>query len=117
MRFLKNMRPGPRWLFRLFLVLFFALSFFSYLTFDFEHPASHTSGTATQCECPGDDAPDPGSIPAARVSVPSQLTFIDLFIHDRPEPLSLDVAWVRPDLPEAVPRLLLDALPTAVLLI
>jgi hypothetical protein len=117
MRSLKNMRPGHPWLFRLFLVVLFAFSFFSYLTFDFEHPASHTSGTGTQCECPGDDAPDPGSIPAAKFTAPSQLTFIDLFFLDRPEPLSLDGEWVRRDLPEAVPRLLLDALPTAVLLI
>jgi hypothetical protein len=106
--------PGHRWLERILLVSFFAFSFFSYLTFDFEHPPSHTSGGATQCECAGDDAPDPGSMPGIHIPPSSELV---LCLPVCPELLSNASGRVPRETPDLVPRLLLHALPPPVLLI
>ena len=113
----QNPRPGQSRPFRLLLVSFFALSLFSYLTFDLEHPPTHTCGGATQCECPGDDAPDPNSMPEIHVPASQEVAFVDLCFLDRPKLSSSVTATRLREAPELVPRLLLQALPPPVLLI
>ena len=113
----QNPHPGPAWPSRLLLVPFFAFSFLSYLTFDYDHPPSHTDGGATQCECPGDDAPDLGSIPQIKVTAPEHPTFVDYFFLERPPLSSRETGEVREEPPPTVPRLLLEALPLPALLI
>lgn len=108
-------RPGHRWLNRLLVVSFFGFSFFSYLTFDFDHPPSHTTGGATQCECPGDDAPDPGSMPKVMIPAAPDLHVCLVDIPQLPPSLSGNSLLLES--PDVVPRLLLDALPPPVLLI
>ena len=113
----RAMRPGSPWLGRFLLVSFFAFSFFSYLTVDFEHPPSHTSGGATQCDCPGDDAPDPGSMPEIRIPASQDLAFVDLFFPEPLEVASIESGGLLGEVPEIIPRLLLLAQPPPVLLI
>jgi len=109
--------PQRRTLIQALLLAAFTLTFAGYMIADFDHPPSHTHGGVRDCGCPGDWAPDPGSLPSLNVSRGDSLAPLEFVIPgaSRIPATITGPAWWDDQLP--VPEIRLASLPSPFLLI
>ena len=101
----------------LLLLLSITVSFFSYVSLDFEHPPSHTHEAQDDCDCPGDWVPVPGTtssfFPIKLILLVTVALILPL-LSFVPAVITGPAWW---DDHLAQPGILLDALPSPALLI